>query len=597
MTDFLTSSDSIYKYSTAARVTRVVLVADVVESVRLAEQNEDGFFAHWLPFIDRVKAEVLPANSGRFVKSTGDGLLVEFNDPKSAVAAAFAIQEASSEANYAKSPDSQVSLRIGIELGDVINRDNDVYGRGVNRAARLVTLAGPGEIVVSASVRDHLTADLDADVEDLGDCYLRHVPNPVRAFRIGPPGGHALPPSGAAGELLPTVAVIPFTTRDVGDEHNVLGEVIAEELIADLARSPELSVISRLSTTAFRGRAATLSEIGARLSSSYVLSGEYRLRGSRITIDVELADVLSEQIISSRRHHGQVSALLSGRRELIDHIAADVNSAVLLREQQQARSMALPTLKSYTLLLAAISLMHRGSGHDFEDARQLLDALIDRAGRHAIPHAWLAKWYVLRVQQGWSGDAQQDTRMALQCTRQALDADPDCSLALAMDGLVHTHFTKRLDLAHDRYDAAIIANPNDPLAWLLKGTLHAFRGEGDLAVKCTQRASRLSPLDPHKYYYDSLSATASIAAGKYDNAMKLATRSLRANRNHTSTLRVLAVAQWQLGFQEQARETAQELLRREPHLTVSRWLERSPSAPFEVGQEVARVLRQVGVPD
>jgi tetratricopeptide (TPR) repeat protein len=131
----------------------------------------------------------------------------------------------------------------------------------------------------------------------------------------------------------------------------------------------------------------------------------------------------------------------------------------------------------------------------------------------------------------------------------------------------------------------------------LKGTLHAFMGEGDQAVDNTQRALKLTPLDPHRYFYDSLAATACLAACRYEDALDLAQRSLRANRKHTSTLRAMATAQWQLGRHDQARQTVQELMKLEPALTISRYLERAPSAPFRLGKEVANALRQAGVPD
>jgi adenylate cyclase len=175
--------------------------------------------------------------------------------------------------------------------------------------------------------------------------------------------------------------------------------------------------------------------------------------------------------------------------------------------------------------------------------------------------------------------------------------DPECSLALAIDGLVHTHFTKKHDLAMERFDQAIAAEPNNPLAWLLKGTLQAFMSQGDEAVENTQRAIKLTPLDPHRYYYDSLSATACISAGRYQKALDLALRSLRANRKHTSTLRAVAVSQWQLGQHEAARETMKELLKLDPTMTVGRWLERAAAAPYRLGQEVADVFRKLGVPN
>jgi len=582
----------------AERGTRAVLIVDIVESVRLIEQDEEGAISRWLSFVEHVETHLLPALGGRLVKHLGDGMLLEFRDVQSAVRAAFSIQHSSESENLGLPPDRQMLLRIGIEISEVIVESHDVYGHGVNLAKRLTGLAGPGEIVISAQVRDQLTPVLDADVEDLGECYLKHVQRPVRAYRIGPPGPRPVIKSGfSQWELRPTLAVIPFTPRDVGPEHHVLGEVLAEEMIRELSRSPELNVISRLSTTAFRGRDVTLAEVNARLSADYVLSGVYRVDRQRVRLDTELAEAKSTHIIWSQRLTEQISGILTGDQGLVGRVVADVSTAVLSRELQRARSQALPTLKSYTLLMGAIALMHRLSPNDFNEARQLLETLVERAARQAIPQAWLAKWHVLRVQQGWSEHPQQEAQLALRCTKQALDTDPDCSLALAIDGLVHTNLLKQLDVAQERYNLAIETNPNESLAWLLKGTMHAFKGDGKLAVDCTQRARKLSPLDPHRYFYDSLAATAHLAAHQYDLALDLAQRSLRANRTHTSTLRVIAIAQWQLGLKEDARKSLQELLRIEPSLTVARYLERTPAAPYSTGKEWSNALREAGLPN
>jgi adenylate cyclase len=373
--------------------------------------------------------------------------------------------------------------------------------------------------------------------------------------------------------------------------------VLAEEIIRELSHAPDLNVISRLSTSAFRWRQVSLAEINAHLNADYVLSGVYHVAARRLVLDVELAEASSAHIVWSQRLTDQVAGILGGEQELIGRVVSDVSRAVLSHELRRVRSRALPTLKSYSLLMAAIGLMHRMSRDDFEEARMLLQALIDRATRQSVAHAWLAHWYVLRVQQGWSDDQTRDSYIALESTKRALDADPHCSLALAIDGAVHTNLLKRLDVAEDRYNRAVEANPNDALAWLLKGTLHAFTDDGPNAVRCTGLALKLSPLDPHRYYYDSLAATANLTAGRYEDALALARRSLRANRSHTSTLRVMAVSQWRLGRPDEARATVQRLLELEPDLTIGRYLKRTPSAPFKIGQEIADVLRKAGVPD
>ncbi|SEP41694.1 Adenylate cyclase, class 3 [Rhodospirillales bacterium URHD0017] len=175
---------------------RAILLVDIVGSVRLIDQDEVGIVSHWLEFVELVQRDILRPNDGQLIKSLGDGMLIAFDDVRSAVSAALAIQEASTRANASRQTVEPILLRMGIEVGDVIVVSYDVLGRGVNLAARLMSLAGPGEIVVSQHVRDGLTdrvdadvdVDVDVDVEDMGDCYVRNLRQPVRAYRIGRSG-------------------------------------------------------------------------------------------------------------------------------------------------------------------------------------------------------------------------------------------------------------------------------------------------------------------------------------------------------------------------------------------------------------------------
>jgi adenylate cyclase len=580
------------------RVSRTLLVADIVESVRLFESDEAEIVLHWLGIVRYIESDVVPAFEGRLVKSLGDGVLLEFQQATSAVGAAFAIQQACHRHNAGRPADSHIMLRIGIEIGDVLIVQHDVFGHGVNLAARLCTLAGPGEIVVSARVREQLTPMLDADVEDLGECYLKHIQNPARAYRISPPGPRpVLDARIALSGLRPSIAVVPFMTRDPKLEHQLIGDVLAEEIIRELSCSPDLDVISRLSTAPFRDRGLPVGEIHAHLEAEYVVSGSYSIEGNEIRLFIELAEAKLGRIVWIDSKRGRLTDLVCGEREMVAGIIAQLRQAMVICELERARSQAIPTLKSYTLMMAAVALMHRLSIRDFEEARRLLEAIIDRGRRQALPQAWLAQWFVLRAQQGWSPDPREDAYRALECSKQALEADPDCSLALSIDGLVQTHFLKRLDIARARYRLAVEKNPNDSLAWLLKGTMHAFMGEGTSAVEDTQRALRLSPLDPQHYYYDSLAGTACMAAGDYVQALRHAHRSLRANRTHTSTLRVIAISQWKLNLFEDARATVRKLLQLEPMLTISRYLDRSPAAPFKTGLDWSDALHHAGVPN
>jgi len=386
-------------------VVRTLLFVDVVESVRLMEENENDVVRRWRQFVGVVEKEILPLHHGRLIKSHGDGLLLEFPIVPPAVKTALAIQQASLGINSGVAPSQHILLRAGVHLGHLIAGDHDVYGTGVNLAARLTGLAGPGEIVVSADVRDQLTAVLDADIEDLGSCYLKHVQEPVRAYRIGPPGPRPViePGSASMPQLRPTIAVIPFVERTGKPEHQVVGEVLADEIIAALSQSSELTIISRLSTTVFRGRETSIDEVSRHLNANYILSGAYRKVGSKLRLNLELASSEPGTIVWSETMEGNAHALVSGKDGVVDDIVSGVSMAVMARELQRSQSRPLPTLESYTLLMAAIALMHRLSRQDFDRSRQMLQALSERAPRQAIPWAWLAKWHVLRVQQGWSG--------------------------------------------------------------------------------------------------------------------------------------------------------------------------------------------------
>ena len=310
---------------------------------------------------------------------------------------------------------------------------------------------------------------------------------------------------------------------------------------------------------------------------------------------VELTDTRSGLVVWAEQLRGQVQGIFLDDDDLIARLVAGITSSVMSSELERGRTQALPTLESHTLLLSAVSLMHRLSRADFERAKAMLDHLAERMPRHPLPHASLAQWHVLKVQQGWATDRQLQARLALDSTRRALDIRPDCAAAMTAEGFVHVNLLRDPDAGMQSYEQALQINPNDSMAWLLKGTLHAFRDEGAAAVADTGRALNLSPLDPLKYFYDSLAATAALAAQDYKLAHTLALRSLRANRTHTSTLRALIVAQAMLGDTVAARETVAQLHQLEPDFSVSSFLAKSASNMSELGQRCAQAFRLVGV--
>jgi TolB-like protein len=396
--------------------------------------------------------------------------------------------------------------------------------------------------------------------------------------------------------MRPGVAVLPFECTVGHDPGGMLGEALADEAISQLARSPDLHVISGLSTRSLKGRQIGIGEIATYLGAAYVISGRYRYDTSRVRVHVELAEASSQRVVWAQAYDTTALAAFDPDTSVADQIVAGVSRVILERELDRALSSPFPTLESYSLLSGAITLMHRASLSQFDRARSMLEHLAQRHGRRGEPHAWLAKWHVLRVVQGWSDDSVAESREALARTERALEANSQNGLALSIAGLVHAYLRKDLAQAGRLYSDARTASPNEPLAWLFSATWHAYRGEGREASTAAELALRLSPLDPMRYFFDSLAATATLATGDWQRSIELSERSIRANRLHASTWRTLAFALVMSGRVDEARRAVEELRAIEPTFTVARFLERFPGRDGPLAQPWAQALREAGLP-
>lgn len=581
------------------RVRLAIVVVDMVESVRLMESHESALIAYWRHFVQVARTELLPSHHGRMVKSLGDGMLLTFSTAPDALAAAHALQQLSKQLPFTDDV-PRVSLRVGLNMAEVVEDELDVYGAGVNIAARLAANAEPGGTWLSAAVHDELSPGVDGDLVDLGEIYLKHVQQPLRSYKALPlgMGPHAGVQQPAMDDLRPAVAIVPLLCRDETDPRHMMGDLLADEVTVRLARSADWRVISKLSAAAFAGRSFSLQQVAPALRVDYLCTGAYQQFGDRLSLQLQLVHAASAQVIWADSLRASTSAVLAGNDPVVALIADGIASAVFGHGLAAASTAPLPQLRSHELLQGAIALMHRARRDEFDRALQLIEALEQRHPRAALPSAWRAKWHVLRVVQGWSADPQMDGNLALQAGRRAADADGHSSLALAMQGLVHAYLRQDFETAARCYAAALEENPNESLALLLRGTMHAFLADGKAAYDETQQALALSPLDPLRYFYLSLAASAAVAAGRYEAAIELAQTSLSLNRVHLSTYRALAMAQSLAGRTADAAATVHQLLQHDPGFTVSRFLQRFPGrerAPHFT-HRLADALERAGLP-
>ena len=581
------------------QVQKVVLVMDLVESVRLMAANEAAVITYWRGFLHYATGTVLPRHAGRLVKSLGDGIMVEFDSPRDGVAAALELHHHFDSANATLAANEKLFLRAGLHATHVYVDDLDIYGSGVNLAARVASLAAPGETMVTEEVRDELVEGLDAQVEDMGECHLKHVPQPVRIYRVGPAATQSMlvPVREYQKQLNPTIAVVPFRGGEGGPEARAIGDVIADGVIGELVRTPQLNVISRLSAMAFRDRNAPPQSLAELLGADFVLSGSYHVRGSRIVCGAELADAHDGQVVWADRMEGDLADLFNLQAEL-PHRIADAALAALMNAQARVATIApLPTLNSYAILLGGIQLMHQSSPVSFDRGRAALDYLVERHPRSSIARAWRAKWSVLKATRGLVEDASAEATLALDQTRRALDSEPDNALALAIEGFVYCHLKSDVATAYKRIDAALQVDPSCSLGWLFLATVQSFmEDQGAAAVASAERAMTLSPLDPLKYYYHSLLGSALLFNNEQQRALEEAKRAFTLNRFHAPNLRVLVIASVESGDLAFARQMVQRLLEIEPALTVQRYLSRRPVVTERV-ERFARARAAAGVPE
>lgn len=548
---------------------RVVLFADLVESVRLFREFERPVIERWHGFAGLVEDDLAGRFGGRLVRTAGDGLLLEFDTAPEAVAAAFGLHEAVQPFNQDCAEAACFQLRIGVHADQVVSLPRELYGAGVNIAARLASLAQPSQTLASVQVRQSLADGVHAHVMDLGLRYAKHVDEPLRVFRLDPPWAHQRTRiSAAPGEdLRPTVAVVPFVALPADAPHDAIGHALADDVIASLSRHPSLRVLSRVSTALLRG-AGQAQAFREALGAAFLLTGQYYVQGPRVRLSFELCELDGCSVLWTGRTVGDVQALFEGTDELVPHIVTQVSQHIIGRELARARSLPVDALSSYTLFLGACGLLNSLVKSDFQTAREVFEHLAERHPRHAAPLAMLSRWQVFALEQGWVTDRALASQMAREYCERALDRDPGSAAAHSALGQVCSNFEGNLAAGRDLHRRAIELDPSDPLAWAQLSAALAFLGETGDACAAVLECLRLSPVDPSRYLFETYAALAFVAAGDYTRAMQHAASSVRQHALHAPGLHLLVGAQWLHGEHEAARRTAQRYLQLFPTATA-----------------------------
>jgi adenylate cyclase len=581
------------------RQNKVILVMDLVESVRIMAEDEVGTVTGWQAFLEHANTVVIPAAKGQLIKETGDGFVAIFGSSLDAVRCALSLQRFFDRINIRRTTSQTLQLRAGLHATYFYRGPGDIYGNGVNIAARITALAMPGETVITADVRDDITDGLDYQIEDMGESFLKHVQDPVRTFRISPRNSSLIRPNirSQLPIVQPRIAVIPFETRRASPENFDLGDLISDGVIARLGRSTSLRVIAKLSTMRLRGYSNVGGTSRELLESDYTLTGSFLVIGSgkneSLLVTATLISSKTQEILWSERLKTKLLDLFELNSELCMQIADGAQGAILKTASDKAMQRPMPTIESYSLLLSGICLMHRSTTDDMNLSRKLLGHLTERHPTAGDAYAWLAKSYILNAVSSFKHSTE-DSRRALSICKAGLLRNSESALSLAVQAHLNTHLDAKPDRALNQIGVAIGLNPSEPLAWLFKSVLSAMWGDPSEAVNEANRAQLLSPIDPLNYYFKMIAASAYAANQDYEKATELAVESIRLNRLHTPTWRVLISAFALGGNSPKAKAAFLELLKLDAEFSIDDYL-RAGNAESRTKQQFVSALREIGI--
>lgn len=426
----------------------------------------------------------------------------------------------------------------------------------------------------------------------------RRSPLQQRAVGLPSRSEPVLVPAVSAGErgAQPSIAVLPFETFSVVPEHGYAADGVVDDLSEALSRLPNFFVSSRLSTRAFRGQNRAPQEIGDLLGVHYVLSGSMRVIADRLRLSVELTDTRNGTALWSQRLDEKFFDLFEVQDRLVEAIVRRIAPHLHRAELMRSRIKRGDRLDAYDLLLRAIENMHNSSRAVFESSERLFIEALERKPDYATAMAWLARWHVLRVGQGWSPNPAADTARADAFATQGVECDATEPMALAVHGHVASYLHKDFDLAFRRFGAALDINPNSAPAWLWQAAVKSWIGDGPGAIADIMKAKALSPYDPLMYAFSVIEGMAFLADGQYERAVECARRSIQEYKTYTSAHRLLVMSLVLAGQEAEARSHVAPLLELEPELTVGRFRSRYPGSASAHAALYCEALARAGVP-
>ena len=581
-----------------------VMAADVAGYSRLMGRDEELTLAQLKTFRKTVVDPRIASHRGRIVKTTGDGMLVEFASAVDAARCGVEIQREMAQQNAEVPSERRIEFRIGIHLGDIIFDDNDIFGDGVNIAARLEGIAEPGGVCISDDAHRQIRGKIDVVFDCIGEQTLKNISEPMRAWHIRLAGETAPAirsnPSPIQVQALalpdkPSIVVLPFANMSAEPGQDYLADGIVEAITAALSCIRSFFVIARSSAFTYKGRTTNARDIGKELGVAYLLEGSMQKAGNRLRIIVQLIETAGGAHVWSSRFDGAIDEFFDLQDRITEQVAGALQPSIRIAEIERSSRKRPQDLGSYDFTMRAMP--HVWAFEKAESARAI--ELLEKA--LAIDPAYplalsLAGWcYAQRSVYNWAEDIAGSQAMARSLAERAAEISGDDPIILAVLGAVHT-FVRNHGTARVLLERAVTLDPNAAWAWSRLGWIENYTDQPLKAIGNFERALRLSPIDPMNFNNYVGIGSAHEVAQEYDKAALFYRRALEERPNASWIHRHLASSLSGAGRIEEAKQALAEMLRYYPDLTVSKFKQAMVFSSPTL-ERVAGNLRKLGLPD
>jgi adenylate cyclase len=587
-----------------ARVERrlaAILAADIAGYSRLMGADEVGTLAALKAHRREIVDPAIAQDHGRIVKTTGDGMLVEFASAVDAVTCAVAIQEKMVE-RAAEGNEPRIQFRVGINVGDIIIDGDDIFGDGVNVAARVENECEPGGVYLSGNAFEQVRGKTSFAFDDLGEKSLKNIDRSVRLYAVRSAQFSiettAKSPSEADKPLAlpdkPSIAVLPFQNLSGDPEQEYFADGMVEEIITALSRFKSLFVIARNSSFSYKGKSPDIRQVGRDLGVRYVLEGSVRKAAGKVRITGQLIDAVTGAHLWADRFERDLTDVFALQDEVTVAVVSAVQPKLLQTEIAMATRRRPENFTAYDFYLRAMQQYYLSSREGLAEAITLARRALELDPRFGLAAALAGHCHTLNVLWGYTIDPQFDREEAIRLSRLALtidDSDPD---ALASASVTLVYMVGDHESAIETSDRAVALNPNSFNAWHYRGWVYTTAGLSEEAVPSFERAMRVSPVDPLLHRSLTGMGYALVELGRFDEAIVAGKKAQRQNPSYSPAYRCLASAFAHLGRDAEALGAAAGLLGVDPAFTISAWITQGGRSNAKL---LIEGLRKAGLPE